>query len=365
MYERFRRFLFRLDPERAHNVGVLAARIGQRIAPQMLHRRFEFESPRLHTEAFGLPLANPLGIAAGFDKNARLVPFWHALGCGFAEVGSVTARRSKGNPRPRAFRIEEERAIINRMGLNNQGAVRIGRRLGKGYPHALPLAVSLAKTHDPSIEGQAAMEDFALSFEKCAPFADMVVLNLSCPNTAEGRTFEDPNALDELLLRIAPLNAALETPVPVLIKLSPPVSDRFVLDSEVDELLAVSRAHGVAGVVASNTDSGRELLTIPQDRIDAIGPGGLSGAPVRSRSTALVRYVHRKTSGQMTIVGVGGVASGVHAYEKIRAGASLVQLYTGMVFEGPAVFKRIKRELSELLERDGFASVGDAVGADA
>ncbi|NNE70091.1 MAG: quinone-dependent dihydroorotate dehydrogenase [Rhodothermales bacterium] len=364
MYERFRRFLFRLDPERAHNLGIVAARMGQRLLPGMLERRFAFESERLHTEVLGQSFASPVGIAAGFDKNARLIPFWGILGCGFAEVGSITAKRSKGNRRPRAFRLEEAQAIINRMGLNNQGAARIGRRLAKGSPHPLPVAISLAKTHDPSIEGAAAIEDFATSFSACAPFASMVVLNLSCPNTAEGRTFEDPNALDELLTRIVPLNQALDNPLPILIKLSPPVSDRFVLDSEVDELLDVSRAHNVAGVVASNTESGRDLLDVPQSKLDAIGPGGLSGAPLRSRSTALVRYLYEKTEGTMTIVGVGGVSSGAHAYEKIRAGASLVQLYTGMVYEGPAVFQRIKQDLAGLLERDGFATVAEAVGAD-
>ncbi|MFT4603337.1 MAG: dihydroorotate dehydrogenase [Rhodothermales bacterium] len=362
MYERLRRFLFRLDPERAHNMGSMAARAGQRLAHGMLEKRFRYESERLRTEVWGLSFANPLGIAAGFDKNARLIRFWEALGCGFAEIGSVTAKKSRGNPKPRMFRLEEERAVINRMGLNNQGAARIARRIAAGHPPAIPLAVSLTKTHDPAIQGQDAIKDFTTSFSACAPFSSLVVLNLSCPNTAEGRTFEDPNALDELLGYIMPLRLVMESPPPILLKLSPPVTDRVVLDSQVDEIVAVSRAHGIDGFVASNTESGRDLIDVSEERLAAIGPGGLSGPPLRSRSTELVRYLYEKTGGKLPIIGVGGVSTGQDAYDKIRAGASLVQLYTALVYEGPAVFRLIKMELDELLERDGFASVSDAVG---
>jgi dihydroorotate dehydrogenase len=363
MYERLRRFLFRLEPERAHNLGSMAARTGQRFAHGILERRFHFSSERLRSEVFGLPLSNPLGIAAGFDKNARLIRFWEALGCGFAEIGSVTAKKSRGNPKPRMFRVEEERAIINRMGLNNQGARRIARRIAASHPTGIPLAVSLTKTHDPAIQGQDAIEDFTTSFSACAPFASMVVLNLSCPNTAEGRTFEDPNALDDLLKYIMPIRSVMENPPPILVKLSPPVTDRVVLDSEVDEIVAVSIAHGVNGFVASNTESGRDLLNLPEEKLSAIGAGGLSGPPLRSRSTELVRYLYGKTEGKLPIIGVGGVTTGQDAYDKIRAGASLVQLYTALVYEGPAVFQLIKMELDELLERDGFATVSEAVGA--
>ena len=362
MYERLRRFLFRLEPERAHNMGSMAARAGQRFAHGVLEKRFRFESKRLQSEVFGLSFANPLGIAAGFDKNARLIRFWQALGCGFAEIGSVTAKKSRGNAKPRMFRLEEERAIINRMGLNNQGAARIARRLSAAQPTGIPLAVSLTKTHDPTIQGQDAVEDFTTSFSACAPFASFVVLNLSCPNTAEGRTFEDPNALDDLLKYIMPIRSVMENPPPVLVKLSPPVTDRVVLDSEVDEIVAVSIAHGIDGFVASNTESGRDLVDVSEERLAAIGAGGLSGPPLRSRSTELVRYLYGKTDGKLPIIGVGGVTTGQDAYDKIRAGASLVQLYTALVYEGPTVFQLIKMELDELLERDGFATVADAVG---
>jgi dihydroorotate dehydrogenase len=365
MYERLRPLLFRLEAEQAHNIGSLAARAGQTLAAGVLRRRFEFESDRLGTTVFGFDFSNPVGIAAGFDKNARLIPFWHAAGCGFAEVGSVTALRSKGNKKPRAFRLPEDQALINRMGLNNQGARRIGKRLESATPFPLPVAVSLAKTHDPSIHGKAATDDFEASFAACAPFASLVVLNLSCPNTAEGRTFEDPNALDDLLERLMPLRASLPNRPPILLKLSPPITDNVVLDSEVDEIVAVARGHGVDGFVASNTDSSRDLLQTSAEVLSGIGRGGVSGAPVRARSTELVRYLYRQTAGSMPIVGVGGVGSGQDAFDKIRAGASLVQLYTAMIYRGPNVFRDIKRELDALLERGGFESVGEAVGVDA
>ena len=364
MYESLRPLLFRLDAERAHNLASLAARTGQRLAGGFLEGRFAYASPRLHTTVLGIPFENPLGIAAGFDKNARLIRFWHQVGCGFAEVGSVTAKRSRGNPRPRAFRVVEDAALINRMGLNNQGAHRIARRLAKGAPHPLPVGVSLAKTHDPAIHGSEAVEDFAASFSACAPWAAFVVLNLSCPNTREGRTFEDPNALDELLGVVMALRTELRPGLPVLLKLSPPVTDSVVLDSEVDEIVAVARARGADGFVASNTDPSRDLLQAPGDLLRSIGPGGVSGAPLKKRSTELVRYLYRKTEGKMPIIGVGGVGSAEDAYAKIRAGASLVQLYTALVYRGPGLFREIKRGLDALLEKDGFATVKAAVGAD-
>lgn len=363
MYRNIRTALFKLEAERAHNVGMLAARMGQRLPGQLLSRQFGYESDRLHTEVLGLQFQNPLGIAAGFDKNARLLRFWDQIGCGFAEVGSVSARSSRGNPRPRAFRLPDDEALINRMGLNNQGADRIARRISR-TPRSLPLAISLAKSHDPSLEGTGAVEDFVYSYRTLAPLADLLVLNLSCPNTAEGKTFEDPNALDDLLTAVARAAGEAGLSVPIFLKLSPPVSERVVLDSEVDEIVAVGKQHGVAGYVAANTDPGREQLKTPSQELGRIGRGGLSGRPLRSKSTGLVRYLFRKTDGRRPIIGVGGVSSGADAYEKIRAGASLVQVYTALVYQGPGIFRQIKVELDRLLEADGFDGVGQAVGLD-
>jgi len=228
MYSYFQSLLFRLDPERAHHVAVTAARVAQRVVPFVIESKYTYAHPALHTELFGKHFTNPIGLAAGFDKNAVLIPFWKNLGFGFVEVGSVSARKSKGNRRPRAFRLPDDRALVNRMGLNNQGAHRIATRVQQyAGTRAFPIGINIAKTHDPSIEGEAAVADFCLSFRAMAPHADYVVVNISCPNTAEGKTFEDPNALDDLLRAIARERNELERNIPLMVKLSPPVDGQL------------------------------------------------------------------------------------------------------------------------------------------
>lgn len=364
MYATLRPLLFRLDAERAHHLATGAARMAQTLAPWLVERMFAFAHPALGQTLWGLSFANPVGLAAGFDKNARLIRFWQRMGFGFAEVGSVSARKSSGNPRPRAFRLPEDAALINRMGLNNQGAPKVARRLRRTRPAGFPVGVNLAKTHDPAILGEAALEDFRTSFRLLAPHADYVALNISCPNTTEGKTFEDPNALDDLLRVIFDERTALGLNVPILVKLSPPLSDRFILDSLIDELVGVAMAHGVHGFIATNTAPDREGLVTPPDRVASIGPGGLSGAPLERRATRMIRYLYERTEGRLPLIGVGGIRSPETAYARIRAGASLIQLYTGLVYEGPGLVRRIKEGLVRLLERDGYAHIREAVGAD-
>lgn len=364
MYPFLRPLLFRLDAETAHHVGLGAARLAQATAPFLVERMFGYEHESLKLNVWGLDFRNPVGLAAGFDKNARLVRFWASLGFGFAEVGSISARPARGNRRPRAFRLPGDQALINRMGLNNDGATRIARRL-RGQHRPFPLGINLVKTHDPAILGEAALDDFRQSYRLLAPLASYVTLNISCPNTAEGKTFEDPNALDDLLAVVFAERRTLGLTVPVLVKFSPPVSDRFVLDSQVDELLAVCEAHGVQGFVATNTSPDREGLRTPAARFQAIGSGGLSGPPLAARATALVRYLYRKTQGRRPIIGVGGIASANEAYARLRAGASLVQLYTGLVYEGPGLVQRIKQGLVQRLQQDGQTSIRKVIGVDA
>lgn len=365
LYDSIRPLLFKLDAERAHKAASLAARLSQRFTPSILKSLFEFEDASLYQSLWGQHFSNPVGLAAGFDKNARLVRFWEQIGFGFVEVGSVSARPSRGNPRPRLFRLMEEKALINRMGLNNDGAERVVERL-KAYsgPVNRPLGVNLAKTHDPSIMGEAAVEDFRRSFALLAPFAGYVVLNISCPNTREGKTFESPEALDALLRAIFAERREQRLDVPVLVKLSPAVSDRVIYDSLVEEIVAVSLEYDVAGFVATNTASDREGLRTPEDTLARIGQGGLSGAPIAGRSTRLIRYLYQKTGGRLPIIGVGGIMSAEDAYRKIRAGASLVELYTGLVYEGPGLVRRIKEGLVALLQEDGIGTIREAVGAD-
>ena len=367
MYRFFRPLLFRMDPERAHSISLGAAELVQRFMPSVVEPQYEFEDERLKQRLWGTAFPNPVGLAAGADKNARLVSFWEGVGFGFVEVGSVSAMAADGNPKPRAFRLEEDRALLNRLGLNNDGAAAVAERLEAGRnERTRPLGINLAKTHDPGVMGEAALEDFRESFRLLAPQADYVVLNVSCPNTEEGRTFEHPDALDDLLSTIFAEQKAPGLEVPVLIKLSPPVSDRVIFDTHLEDVVAVAQAHGVHGFIASNTASDRKgIEDTPQERLEAIGRGGLSGEPLAGRATCLVRYLYQATDGEVPIIGVGGVHDAASAYEKIRAGASLVQLYTALVYEGPGLIKRIKEGLVKRLKEDDYVSIADAVGVDA
>jgi len=355
MYAHIRPLLFALGPEEAHLLASTGARFAQKVIPSLIERMFAFSHPALSVQVLGLTFTNPVGLAAGFDKNARLVPFFRLLGAGFTEVGSVTARPSRGNSRPRLFRIPDQEALINRMGLGNHGAAKIAPRLKRvAHQTAFPVGVNIAKTHSPGILGDEALDDFAETYRRVVDHAGYITLNVSCPNTAEGKTFEDPAALDTLLQHIDAITAerqregAAHTP-PLLVKLSPPERERFVLDSLYDEILAVCATHRVDGFVATNT--------LPHDK------GGLSGPPLATRSNALVRYLHTRTNGSKPIIGVGGIDCAEAAYERLAAGASLVQLYTGLVYHGPGLIARIKQGLVRLAEAEKYASISQVTGS--
>ncbi len=364
MYRLLRPLLFRLDAEAAHGWGLRAARLGQR-TPAVVRALFPRADERLAQTVWGLRFASPVGLAAGFDKNAGLVRFWPTLGLGFAEVGSVSARPSAGNPKPRAFRLPADRALVNRMGLNNDGAEAVAARLATTERRpGLVLGVNVAKTHDPTILGAAGVEDFRQSVAALLPHADYLALNVSCPNTAEGKTFEAPEALDALLTAVmAEVREAGVRP-PILVKWSP-LAAGGMDTSAIDELVQLARDHGVDGFIATNTASDRDGLATDASRLDAIGRGGVSGRPLADRATALARHLYRTTDGQVQIIGVGGIDSAEAAYKRVRAGASLVQVYTGLVYEGPGLIGQIHRGLVRLLDRDGLATLADAVGADA
>lgn len=356
--------MFRLGPEAAHGLTMAASRVFGSTAMKVLGSMFEYHNEALKVSLWGHQFPNPVGLAAGFDKNAHLIDFWPHLGFGFAEVGSVTLKPSKGNPRPRLFRLPEDNALINRMGLNNDGADKIAARVGsRGMYHPFPLGINLAKTHDPTIEGPEAIDDYVESFRKLAPAANYVALNISCPNTADGKTFEDPAALDALIDAVIAARSEMQSRVPVLVKLSPPITERVVFDSLLEELVSVCLEHEVNGFIATNTANDRSGLRTPPHVLKRIGAGGLSGPPIAKRSTRLINYLFQKTRGDVPIIGVGGIDSGLAAYDKIRAGASLVQVYTGLVYEGPSIVKRIKQELVDLLAEDGYSNLTEAIGS--
>jgi dihydroorotate dehydrogenase len=347
-YDAARPLLFRLDAETAHETvhRGLSAVQGTPVE-RLLARRYTVSDERLAVDAFGQSFPNPVGLAAGFDKNAEVPRVVAALGFGHVEVGGVTAEAQPGNPRPRMFRLPSDRAIINRMGLNNQGADRVGRRLHESDLPDVPVGVNLAKSEQTPTEEAPA--DYRYTYERVGDAADFCVVNVSCPNS-EG--FRDLQNRDEMAAILGELvDAGAE---PLLVKLSPDLPRPAVetaLDL-VDEL-------ELDGVVATNTTTERpESLT----HANADETGGLSGAPIEDRATGMVRFVAERVD--VPVVGVGGVGSAEDAYRKIRAGASLVQLYTALVYEGPSLANDINAGLLDLLERDGFDSVEDAVGAD-
>jgi dihydroorotate dehydrogenase len=363
VYKRIRPLLFAVPPETAHNTGLAVARLSGPTRG-LIKASLRYDASVLSQYIWGLQFSNPVGLAAGLDKNAVAVPYWAAVGFGLIEIGSVSARSWKGNPRPRLFRLPADRALINRMGLNNQGATRVAGRLAKLPKGLPPVGANIVKTPDPTVLGDAAIEDFAESLKAVITTANYVTINVSCPNTLEGKTFEDPQALDALLATLVKIRNETRRHLPLLVKLSPPVSTKFVFDSLIDEIVAVCMQHGIDGFVASNTSSSRQGLATRPERILTIGNGGLSGAPLEDASTHLVRYLYRKTEGLVPIVGVGGVSSPETAFRKILAGASLLQLYTGLVYEGPGLVRRIKMGLSQLLAENGFQSIRQAIGAE-
>lgn len=331
-----------LPAEVAHNAALWGLRHG--LGPH----QSPAGSPSLAIRAFGLDFPNPIGLAAGFDKSARAAAQLFGFGFGFVEIGGVTPRPQSGNHRPRLFRLPSDQAVINRMGFNNDGAAIVRDRLALLTDPGI-IGVNLAANGD-SAEPIADFEHLVATF---APVAAFLTLDISCPNTANGRVFLSPAPLADLLARA---RAQLPKPgTPILIKLAPDLTD-----AELHAILDVALAARVDGIIVSNTTTARPATL--QSR-HAGETGGLSGAPLFARSTELLRQVHAHTAGQPPLIGVGGIATADQAYAKIRAGASLLQLYTALVYNGPGLIGRLLNDLAALLRRDGFKCVADAVGA--
>jgi dihydroorotate dehydrogenase len=336
--------LHRMDPERAHALSLIALRAGLAPSPGPV------TSPRLATRLAGLALPNPVGLAAGFDKNAVALGPLSRAGFGFIEIGAATPLPQDGNPRPRLFRLTGDQAAINRFGFNNQGAPAIAARLARRAP-GIPLGLNLGanKTSD----NRAA--DFAAVLAACGAHVDFATVNVSSPNTERLRDLQGPQALAELLSGVMQANAALARPVPVFLKIAPDLTD-----AEIAAIAQVAMTSGLSGIVATNTTLGRDGLTSPQrDQ-----PGGLSGRPLFARSTRVLARLARETGGRLPLIGVGGIASAEDAYAKIRAGASAVQLYTALAYRGLSLVTEIARGLDALLARDGHATLTEAVGKD-
>jgi len=343
--------LFRLKSDSVHESTV---RWAQKVSDSgvlinLANLVYNYQSPALTQQIAGLTFRNPVGLAAGFDKNATLYPVMEALGFGFVEAGSITAIASAGNPKPRSFRLPADCSLINRMGLNNDGVSTVVKRLND-LNITIPLGINIAKTHNPEITGERALLDYEKSFSIAKTTASYITLNISCPNTKEGKTFENPEVLSQLLQKLQIRNDA--TLPPVFVKFS------VDLDKErLTKLIDITLSHSVSGYVVANTSSGREGLNTPKKTLQEIGTGGLSGMAIRERSTELIRQVYQYTKGKKTIIGVGGIFNVEDALEKIKAGADLLQIYTGMVYEGPTIVKNINKGLHNYLKEHDLKNI--------
>ncbi|XWN37602.1 MAG: quinone-dependent dihydroorotate dehydrogenase [Balneola sp.] len=325
--------IFKKDAEEAHELALkFSGAANQSVLLQALASAFYGGGKNLSKNYWGLNFKNPVGLAAGFDKNGTTPKAMEALGFGFVEIGSITAKSSEGNPKPRAFRLPDDNSLINRMGLNNEGTDIITNRLTY-QDLSIPLGINIAKTNDSSIHGKDAISDYAYSYEKAQKVADYITVNISCPNTGEGKTFEDPEALSSLLKGLNPS----ANKIPTLVK--------FSVDTEsktLHKLVEICESFDIDGYVATNTSSNRDYLNTKVAILNTIGNGGLSGAAIAQKSDSVISTLYTILKGSKPIIGVGGIDSVESAQRKVDAGANLLQIYTGLVFEGPGLIKKIK-----------------------
>lgn len=333
-------FLFKFDPERVHHWSFTAIRVAHKLGfGRLIRRMYRITDPKLEREVFGLRFPNPVGLAAGFDKDAKLFNELGDFGFGFIEIGTLTPQPQPGNPPKRLFRLKADQAIINRMGFNNGGVHAAANRLKK--PHRVLIGGNIGK--NKNTPNDEAIGDYLMALESLYEVVDYFVVNVSSPNTPGLRELQDREPLTKLLLELMTKNAELadithNSPKPILLKIAPDLSDEQLLD-----IIAIVDDTKIAGVIATNTTLSRENLKSASELTDQAG--GLSGKPLRERATEVIRFLHQKSHGAFPIIGVGGIHSPEDAWEKIEAGATLVQLWTGFIYEGPGLVKRINRFL--------------------
>ncbi len=344
-----RPILFSLPPETAHELALHSLSL---VPARLIAKKFS--DPSLRIERFGLSFPNPVGLAAGFDKNGIVLQPLAALGFGFIEAGTVTFHPQPGNPRPRLFRLREDQALINRAGFNNDGAAAFARRV-KRHRAGCVLGVSIGKSKITPLEN--ATEDYLKSFELVHEVADYIAVNVSSPNTPQLRELQQAEQLTSLLSALQTRNSQLAKPLPLLVKLSPDL-ERRDLEMIVD---VIERLH-IDGIIATNTTINRSGLRTDAKRVAACGEGGLSGKPLGHRSTRMIADLYELTGGRIPLIGVGGIFNADDAWQKIAAGASLVQLYTGFIYQGPNIATEINEGLATILAREGFANLDAAVG---
>ncbi|WP_313432809.1 quinone-dependent dihydroorotate dehydrogenase [Siminovitchia terrae] len=358
MYPLIKKFLFKMDPEEMHHRTVSALKLADKAGGKALLRSmYQVDDESLAIDVCGIRFPNPVGLAAGYDKNAEVYHALSAMGFGFVEVGTITPVAQSGNEKPRLFRLVEDSAVINRMGFNNDGAEAVKRNLHYYETAGVPIGINIGKNKvTPNDEASS-------DYEKCLDilysYGHYFVINISSPNTPNLRDLQEIESLKQLISSIQRKKAELESngaaKKPIFLKVAPDMTDehmRDVVHAAVDE--------GLSGIIATNTTLSRKGLASKAYVEEA---GGLSGLPLKERSTAWIKEIYEEIGDQVPIIGVGGIFNGEDAYEKILAGASLIQVYTGMIYEGPGIVKSINTRLLELLKRDGFTNIKEAVGA--
>ena len=335
MYSLIRKVLFRRDPEEVHYwaMAKLQAAYRNPLMRKLMRKMFVYQKPSLERSLWGITFPNPVGLAAGFDKDARWINELSCLGFGFVEIGTVTPVGQPGNPKPRLFRLPEDQAVINRMGFNNEGAVAAAQRLAQPHERII-VGGNIGKNKETPNE--QAIDDYEKAFLALYDVVDYFVVNVSSPNTPGLRALQDKEPLTRILNRLQVLNAEKGKQRPILLKIAPDLTNE-----QLDDIISLVQDTKIQGVVATNTTIERSGLAASAERINEIGAGGLSGRPLTQRATEVVRYIHQKSGGAIKIIAAGGIFTAADAQEKLDAGASLVQVYTGFIYEGPAIASNI------------------------
>ena len=339
MYRIVRFFLFLFNPELIHHITFKMIKLGGMIPGKMWSWRliFKVKDTRLEREVFGLKFDNPVGLAAGFDKDAKLFDELASFGFGFVEIGTVTPLPQDGNPKPRLFRVKDDSGLINRMGFNNQGIESVVASLRRKKSDII-IGGNIGKNKDTSNE--EASNDYTICFEKLFPYVDYFAVNVSSPNTPGLRDLQEKAPLTSLLNSLQELNNKKDKRKPILLKIAPDLTN-----DQLDDIIAIVADTKIDGVIATNTTIDRSSLKTAKNKVEAIGNGGLSGKPVRLRSTQVIKYLADKSNRAFPIIGVGGIHSAEDALEKLDAGATLLQIYTGFIYEGPSLVKRINKAI--------------------
>ncbi len=356
-----RPILFKTSPEAAHEFGIksLEFALKSKAAQDFFRQKFACQE-FAELKRFGLTFKNPLGVAAGFDKNGKVVNQLAALGFGFVEVGTVTFNPQKGNEKPRLFRLHEDKALINRLGFNNEGTAKVVGRLKKANPNCV-LGVNIGKNKDVSIDD--AIENYLQSFDLAFAIADYIAVNVSSPNTPNLRELQKADRLEELLSALQKRNSELggqnKKILPLLVKIAPDLSE-----TEIEAIVDIAQKRNLAGIIATNTTTSRKGLQTNRTEIERIGSGGLSGKPLKNPSNRVIKQIYKHSKGKLPVIGVGGIFSAQDAFEKITSGACLLESYTGFIYQGFSFARDVNFGLAKILKQKGFGNLDEAVGTD-